>query len=327
MNLDGMTLWVVYALVSVTGFIWVVDALLLRHVRAAGAAGGDGTIAEPRLVTGARWLFLIGLLPVAFNVMRGFDFELAMVVASVITGVVWLLDRGFFAPRREAAGAAIGEPTLVEYCRSFFPIIVLVLFVRSFLYEPFRIPSSSMVPTLLIGDFIFVNKYVYGLRLPVTKAKLIDLGEPDRGDVVVFRLPADPKTNFIKRVVGLPGDVVRYENKQISVNGEPVPLTLVGTYDDGRSRHGARVGRETLGEVEHDVLLYPGRFGREGEFRVPDGHYFLMGDNRDNSRDSRYDGVGFVPEENLVGKAVAIWLNWDLSGSGPDWTRIGDRIT
>lgn len=323
MNLDGPMLWVIYLLVAVTGAVWALDALLLRHLR---TPSDHAPAPEPVWVTSARWVFLIGLLPAVFGLLKGFDFELAMVVASVITGVVWLADRALFAPRRIAAGAGIGEPTLVEYCRSFFPIILLVLFVRSFLYEPFRIPSSSMVPTLLIGDFIFVNKYVYGLRMPVTKSKFIELGEPDRGDVVVFRLPSDPKTNFIKRVVGLPGDVVRYENKQLFINDEPAPLTLVGSYA-ADARNGARLGRESLGPVEHEVLVYPGRFGREGEFRVPDGHYFLMGDNRDNSRDSRYDGVGFVPEENLVGKAVAIWLNWNLAGSGPDWKRIGDRIT
>ena len=323
MNLDGPLLWLIYALVIVSGSIWAVDALLLRYVR---VAPGAGTAPEPGFVTGARWVFLIGLLPAAYSVLRGFDFELAMVVALVVTGVVWLLDRRLFAPRRLAAGAGSGEPTLVEYCRSFFPIILLVLLVRSFLYEPFRIPSSSMVPTLLIGDFIFVNKYTYGLRLPVTKSKILELGEPERGDVVVFRLPSDPKTNFIKRVVGLPGDVVRYENKQLRINGQPVPLKVDGVYG-GDGRDGARLARETLGDTEHQVLLFPGRFGREGEFRVPKGHYFVMGDNRDNSRDSRYDGVGFVPEENLVGKAVAIWLNWNLAGSGPDWTRIGDSIT
>jgi signal peptidase I len=321
-TLDGPLLWLIYALVIITGSVWTVDVLLLRHVRvAAGADPGP----EPGFVTGARWLFIIGLFPAAFGMFRGFDFELAMVVASTVTGVVWLLDRRLFAPRRLAAGAGPAEPTLVEYCRSFFPIILLVLFVRSFLYEPFRIPSSSMVPTLLIGDFIFVNKYTYGLRLPVTKSKIVQLGEPERGDVVVFRLPSDPKTNFIKRVVGLPGDVVRYANKQLSINGKSMPLTMESVYD-GAGPEGARLARERLDDTEHEVLLYPGRFGREGEFRVPKGHYFLMGDNRDNSRDSRYDGVGFVPEENLVGRAVAIWLNWNLAGSGPDWTRIGNRI-
>jgi signal peptidase I len=197
--------------------------------------------------------------------------------------------------------------------------------VRSFLFEPFRIPSSSMLPTLRVGDFIFVNKYSYGLRMPVTKTKFVPIGQPARGDVVVFRLPSAPKTNYIKRLVGLPGDLVRYQDKKISVNGEPVDLRIEGDYR-GPGASGALLAVERLADVEHDVLLSKGRFGREGEFRVPEGHYFMMGDNRDNSRDSRYDGVGFVPEANLVGKAVIIWMNWDVSNSGPDWGRIGNRI-
>jgi len=254
-----------------------------------------------------------------------FDFEVALVAGGLVTGVIWLVDRLVLRARREAEGNR-KEPTIVEYSRSFFPVIVLVLLVRSFLFEPFRIPSSSMMPTLLVGDFIFVNKYAYGLRLPVTRTKVVDLDEPERGDVVVFRLPSDPKTNYIKRVVGLPGDVVEYREKHLSINGTPVPLQIDGLYDDEGPR-GAHVGSEKLGDVDHEVLLVPGRLSREGVFKVPQGHYFLMGDNRDNSRDSRYDGVGFVPEANLVGKAVRIWMNWDWSNSGPHWGRIGDKIT
>ena len=254
-----------------------------------------------------------------------FDFEVALVAGGLLTGAIWLLDRLIFRARRHAAGN-VKEPTIVEYSRSFFPIIVLVLLVRSFLFEPFRIPSSSMMPTLLIGDFIFVNKFSYGLRLPVTRTKVVDLEEPRRGDVVVFRLPSDPKTNYIKRVVGLPGDVVEYRDKHLSINGEPVALVIDGLYESDEPT-GAHLGYETLGDVEHELLLFPGRFSREGVFQVPEGHYFLMGDNRDNSRDSRYDGVGFVPEANLVGKAVRIWMNWDWSNSGPHWGRIGDKIT
>ena len=253
-----------------------------------------------------------------------FDFEVALVAAGVVTGLIWLADCLFLRSRRASAGVS-KEPTLVEYSRSFFPIIVLVLLVRSFLFEPFRIPSSSMMPTLLVGDFIFVSKYSYGLRLPVTRTKVLETNQPERGDVVVFRLPADPKTNYIKRVVGLPGDVVEYRDKRLLINDRPVDLKINGLYDT-KNMQGAHLGYEQLGEVEHEILIFPSRFGREGVFRVPEGHYFLMGDNRDNSRDSRYDGVGFVPESNLVGKAVRIWMNWNWSNSGPDWGRIGDRI-
>lgn len=319
-----MTLIILLILAS-SGLVWAADALLLRYRRASDAGNTTVDAQPPLLYRAARIVFLLALLPAAYLLRQDFDFELAMVVAGVFTGLVWLLDYLWFSGVRDAASSSAVEPTLVEYARSFFPIILLVLVVRSFLFEPFRIPSSSMLPTLRVGDFIFVNKYTYGLRLPVTKAKLVELGQPQRGDVVVFRLPSEPKTNYIKRLVGLPGDVINYRNKQIFINGTPVDLRVEGEYR-GPGASGALLGLETLAETEHEVLLAKGRFGREGEFRVPQGHYFMMGDNRDNSRDSRYDGVGFVPESNLVGKAVAIWMNWDLSNSGPDWGRIGNRI-
>ncbi len=257
------------------------------------------------------------------------DFSLILVIATVLTGSIWALDVMIWRPKRVGDGVAGGEgppePVVVEYARSFFPVILLVLLVRSFLFEPFRIPSSSMMPTLLVGDFIFVNKYAYGLRLPVLNTKVLQVGEPRRGDVVVFRLPSDPTTNYIKRLIGLPGDVITYKGKQIFVNGEAVPIEVNGWYGE-QAGSGPRIAMEKIGSIQHEVLILPGRFGREGEFRVPEGHFFMMGDNRDNSRDSRYEGVGFVPEENLVGKAVAIWMNWDWTSSSPDWNRIGDRI-
>ena len=253
------------------------------------------------------------------------DFSLILVIATLLTGSIWALDMLVLRTRRADSGGAASEPVVVEYARSFFPIILIVLLVRSFLFEPFRIPSSSMMPTLLVGDFIFVNKYAYGLRLPVLNTKFLQVGDPHRGDVVVFRLPSDPSTNYIKRLIGLPGDVITYRGKQVFVNGDPVPIELNGWYEEN-SGSGPRLALETIDGVEHKILILPGRFGREGEFRVPDGHFFMMGDNRDNSRDSRYEGVGFVPEENLVGKAVAIWMNWDWSSSHMDLKRIGDRI-
>ena len=263
------------------------------------------------------------------------DFSLILVVASVLTGAIWMLDV-LVLRRRRLAGVTDGhadagpkEPVIVEYARSFFPIVLLVLVVRSFLIEPFRIPSASMTPTLLVGDFIFVNKYSYGLRLPVAHTKVLDLGSPERGDVVVFRLPSDPSVNYIKRVVGLPGDLVEYRDKQIFVNGEPVPIRLESDYlGPAYKPHytGGRLAWEQLGDNEHRVLLLSAGLGREGRYEVPDNHYFMMGDNRDDSRDSRFPAVGFVPEENLVGKAVRIWMNWDWKNEGLDWKRIGDRI-
>lgn len=259
--------------------------------------------------------------------------DLILVSLSALTGAIWALDAMFFKPRRVAAtvGDEPDEPVVVEYARSFFPVIVIVLIIRSFLFEPFRIPSDSMMPTLLDGDFIFVNKYTYGLRLPVANTRIVELGSPARGDVVVFRLPSDPHTNFIKRVVGLPGDTIEYRDKQVFINGEPAPREINGVYEGpgrnlpvGRGR--PRVAVETLDGTVHNILLTPNRQGKEGVFQVPEGHYFLMGDNRDNSHDSRYPGVSFIPEGNLVGKAVRIWMNWDVPNATPIWSRIGDRI-
>ena len=261
------------------------------------------------------------------------DFALILVVATGLTGFVWAMDSAWLRPRRVAmaasggatpGGAAPSEPVIVEYARSFFPILLVVLLIRSFLFEPFRIPSGSMMPTLLVGDFIFVNKFSYGLRLPVLNTKILDLGSPERGDVVVFRLPADPSVNYIKRLVGLPGDSITYLNNQIFVNQQPVPVTLTGPYQGG-DQPGSILGREHLGHAEHDVLYMPGRGSLQGTFIVPEGYYFMMGDNRDNSRDSRYDGVGMIPDGNVVGNAVRIWMNWDFPGM-PRWQRIGRAI-
>jgi signal peptidase I len=254
------------------------------------------------------------------------DFAFYLVVAMAICGAIWALDALWWRRSRESsAGGTAREPVIVEYARSFFPIIVIVLVVRSFGFEPFRIPSGSMMPTLLAGDFIFVNKFVYGLRLPVTNTRVVPVGDPRRGDVVVFRLPRDPATNYIKRLVGLPGDTVVYRNRQLLINGEAVPVREQGVWPDAPETR-LRVGLEQLGAHQHEVLWRNGGGSREGVFEVPDGYYFFMGDNRDNSTDSRYPEVGLVPEDLLVGKAVRIWMNWGGEGSGPDWGRIGKAI-
>ncbi|MBS7458612.1 signal peptidase I [Coralloluteibacterium stylophorae] len=265
-------------------------------------------------------------------------FENALVLLSVVTGVVWLLDALVLRRRRRARGGEAAEPAIVEYSRSLFPVIFAVLILRSFIAEPFRIPSNSMMPTLLTGDFILVNKFAYGLRLPVSKQKVVELGEPERGDVVVFRFPGngpnDPTkgVDYIKRVVGLPGDTVSFaEDHTLSVNGKPVTTQPIGPYEGaGASRDmaGALVNRVTLGDHSHRSLqIYRYSDPRlVGTWTVPAGHYFAMGDNRDNSEDSRV--WGFVPEENLVGKAFFIWLNckgWFCS-EGFDASRIGDTI-
>ncbi|GIX36128.1 MAG: signal peptidase I [Lysobacteraceae bacterium] len=260
------------------------------------------------------------------------DFALILVVLSAVTGAIWALDAWLLAPRRRRrAGAEEAPvPVVVEYARSFFPVIFAVLLIRSFLAEPFRIPSSSMMPTLLIGDFILVNKFAYGLKLPVLDYKFVEVGEPRRGDIVVFRYPVDPRQDYIKRVVGLPGDEVVYRDKRLFINGEEVTSEPVGRYigtGSGADMTGAEVRRERLGEVEHEILIRPESFRRgvgEGRWVVPEGHYMVLGDNRDNSLDSRY--WGFVPERNLVGRAFLIWMNWDSRNGGVDFSRIGTVI-
>jgi len=221
------------------------------------------------------------------------------------------------------------DPVVVEYSRSLFPILLIVLLFRSFLFEPFKIPSGSMIPTLLIGDFIVVNKFAYGLRLPVLNRKVISIGEPDRGDVVVFRYPVDPGVNFIKRVVGLPGDTITYRDKLLFINGEAVTVANRGRYASSdvkcdTPRADAVVLEETLGDVTHDILIHENSHGRNQQWVVPEGHYFVMGDNRDRSNDSRE--WGFVPETHLMGRAIGIWLNFDYKKGCGDLSRIGSGI-
>lgn len=252
------------------------------------------------------------------------DFSLILVVLTTVSGTVWGLEVLYRRLLRSGTKLSPSNNLAVEYSRSFFPVLLLVLVVRSFLYEPFRIPSSSMVPTLLVGDFIFVNKFTYGLRLPVAHTKILNIGKPERGDVIVFRLPSDPNVNYIKRLVGLPGDTIIVLNKRVYINDELVALEQNGLYVRP-GRPAALLAVEQLGDVSHEVLLEPMQIGREGTYTVPEEHYFMMGDNRDNSQDSRFPQVGFVPEGNVVGKAVRIWMNWDFS-STPQWQRIGNKV-
>jgi signal peptidase I len=209
--------------------------------------------------------------------------------------------------------------TLVEYSRSFFPVLVFVLVIRSFVFEPFRIPSGSMKPTLVIGDFIFVKKFSYGLRLPVTETKIIETGEPERGDVVVFRLPSDPTVNYIKRVIGLPGDRVVYERQRLTINGATMNIEPTGQVYDN-----APIFIEELDGRKHRILIHdPGHSKQDGVYIVPDGEYLMMGDNRDRSKDSRY--IGTIPEKYLVGEAVRVWMHF-IPWNMPDWGRIGTKI-
>ena len=259
-------------------------------------------------------------------------FEIALVVLTLFSGAVWLLDKLVLSRRRLARPGLEDEkePLVVDYSKAFFPVLAIVLILRSFVAEPFRIPSSSMMPTLLIGDFILVNKFSYGLRLPITNQKFVPLGEPQRGDVVVFRPPHHPDQDWIKRVIGLPGDTVSYRDHVVSVNGKPVAYREIGQYvgkGRGADMTGATLAEEELAGRPHPVLMredLPFMVQGEGEWTVPPGAYFVMGDNRDNSEDSRF--WGFLPEANLRGKAFLIWLNVDRKAGGVDFSRIGNRI-
>jgi len=252
------------------------------------------------------------------------DFSLILVVLTGVSGLIWGLEIFYRKVLHKGEDRQPSQSIAVEYSRSFFPVLLLVLVVRSFLFEPFRIPSSSMVPTLLVGDFIFVNKFIYGLRLPVLHTKFVSVEDPDRGDVMVFRLPSDPSVNYIKRIVGLPGDTIVYANKRLYINEQLIELERKGELERDSGRP-AVLATEKLGDATHDILLEPYNLGREGRYIVPEGHYFMMGDNRDNSQDSRFSQVGFVPEANIVGKAIRIWMNWDFAGM-PEWRRIGTKI-
>jgi signal peptidase I len=285
------------------------------------------------------------------------NFALLLFLASVVTGAYWLAERFYFLPRRAAAVAALDasdlqrraelakmgiaqvdtdiaearvklymQPWWLDWTAGLFPVIITVFLLRSFLFEPFKIPSGSMIPTLLVGDLILVNKFTYGLRLPVLNIKITEGNKPQRGDVMVFRYPPKPSLDYIKRVVGVPGDTVAYLNKRLTINGKVQPTKAVPEFFDEDAMRYFKQFEEVLGDKPHGLLndddrpaFVPGaeKFpGHEGcsytiegvTCKVPEGQYFMMGDNRDNSMDSRY--WGFVPERNIVGKAIFVWMNF-----------------
>ena len=255
------------------------------------------------------------------------SFALFLLSLLVVTGLVWLLEMSVLRKKRTREAK---QPWWVEYSVSFFPVILVVFVLRSFLVEPFKIPSGSMIPTLLIGDFILVNKFTYGIRLPVANVKIVEMGSPKRGDVMVFRYPADPSLDYIKRVVGLPGDRVEYRDKELRINGVPVPRRPLGDYESRERLQYFPRYLESFDGAGHEIIVEkeaPGFISRSMDFShsgncdynsgglactVPAGHYFMMGDNRDNSSDSRV--WGFVPDANIVGKAFFIWLNLNELG-------------
>ncbi len=309
------------------------------------------------------------------------NFALILFLATVFCGIMVALDLAFFAKQRRAAGAralaefdqkykdapAAGasavrderaaleervqrEPWWIEYPKSFFPVLLIVFALRSFVAEPFKIPSSSMRPTLEVGDFILVNKFAYGLRLPIVERKIVELGDPKRGDVVVFRYPLNPSQDFIKRVIGVGGDVVTYKDKRLTVNGEPWPVKADGSYGYVEGLRFEALARENesvdtgAGRKEHEIAVDPTQpsvsppqvrsfpdqancdYNPDGSgftCKVPPGHYFMMGDNRDRSDDSRY--WGFVPDDHIRGRAFFIWFNWD-DLSSLAFKRVGSGI-
>jgi signal peptidase I len=304
-------------------------AMIIWDALAASPAEGHG--ATRRGLLEIAW-------PVMFIALMGLtlkftEFSAVLLLASVLTGIVWLVDARVLRKRR-AEGAP--EPVVVDMARAFFPVILVVFVIRSFLVEPFKIPSGSMMPTLLIGDFILVNKFSYGVRVPVINKKLFETGEVKRGDVVVFRYPADPSLDYIKRVVGLPGDRIAYKGKRLTINGAALPVQGAGVFTDGGlNRYPAFM--EKIGEHSHVSMVVPSEPAvrlhevRQFPYRdnceynddgfsctVPPGQYFMMGDNRDQSADSRY--WGFVPDDHLKGRAFLVWLNLG------DLKRIGNKI-
>ncbi|NDP37382.1 MAG: signal peptidase I [Rhodoferax sp.] len=291
-----------------------------------------------------------------FGMLEG-NFALLLFMATVVTGIYWLAERFYFLPQRQKAVALLeadaikrrealakqgisqvdldvtearvrllAQPWWLDWTAGLFPVIIAVFFLRSFLFEPFKIPSGSMIPTLMVGDLILVNKFHYGVRLPVINTKITEGTPPQRGDVMVFRYPPKPSLDYIKRVVGLPGDEVAYLNKRLTINGQVIETTAVPEFFDEDAMRYFKQFEETLGEHKHRLLnddarpaFIPGaddfefkqncRYSVEGVVcKVPAGHYFMMGDNRDNSLDSRY--WGFVPDKNIVGKAFFVWMNF-----------------
>ncbi len=267
--------------------------------------------------------------------------------ATVITGIIWLYDILFLKRCRMDAkslsGKEISEPMIVEYSKAFFPILLIVLIVRSFIVEPFRIPSGSMHPTLLEGDFIIVNKYEYGLRVPFTNKIFYKIGEPKRGDVFIFRHTRERGENtgesidMIKRVIGVPGDHIQYKNNTVYINGNPANQAFIKSTEDkdGAREWPAKLYSETIDDIKHDIYVYSVHLSRRYKYDdiiVPKGSYFAMGDNRDNSDDSRY--WGFVSEDDILGKAFGVWMSWDSGVSGWDqlkhsvrWDRIGNSLS
>jgi signal peptidase I len=354
-----MTLMQLLTIVLLVALVlWAVETFFVvplrqRRALAAIAAGVrprsgavSGLLEEPplsRLMANVVGGCLLALFAVVILMRQDVDFSLVLVVATFLTGLFWLLDVAIFRRVRRAllaalnrgaeatadagavpaaepaAGAPEAQPALAEYSASFFPVLALVLLLRSFLLEPFTIPSGSMLPTLEVGDYIVVNKYAYGLRLPVLGTEIMPVGKPQRGDVMVFKYPENPRQNYIKRVIGLPGDTVRIADGRVYVNG----AELARTPAEFSGENWELYYREKNGAAEHLIRHEEGRESSspQGEWTVPPASYFMMGDNRDNSRDSRY--WGFVPDRFIVGKASYVWMHKEPGLHLPSFSRNG----
>lgn len=255
------------------------------------------------------------------------DFAAILTYAVLLTGIVLLLDKIFWKKKRQQAKTE--EPVLIEYCRSFFPMLLIIWSIRSFLIQPYRVPTGSLEPTIMPGDFIAVNQFAYGLRLPVLNWKMLALGTPKRGDIALFRWPVDPKIVFVKRVVGVPGDHIQYKDKTLYINGQKAEHQFIKNDFDVDPISGismpVEVHREDMSGIEHSIFLHSvGGETQDIDLVVPSGQYFMMGDNRDNSDDSR--SWGFVPDRNLIGKAFVVWMSWDSVEHRVRWQRIGNGI-
>lgn len=302
-------------------FVAAIGPVLILLDRRPLAKGEE----PPMIVQTGYFAIMIGIFGVLSQFM---SFTAVMLIFVLVFGAIWALDKLLLEAKRALDQR---EPVTIEYAKGFFPILLVIFLLRSFLVEPFQIPSSSMRPGLVVGDFILVNKYTYGLRIPVLNTVFIPVKQPQRGDVMVFHFPEDPKTDFIKRVIGLPGDTVAYQGKRLSINGQPVRVESDGSYqyvDKGFDVTDTVRYQEFLSAQPHPMIVddkqprslvlqavrdFPNRenctYSEDGFVcKVPDGHYFMMGDNRDNSHDSRY--WGFVPDANIVGKAFLVWMNF-----------------
>jgi signal peptidase I len=305
----------------ITGLIWVLDYTVFRKQRLQ-----QSETKTPGYLVVVETVFPLSVIAV---LLLKVNFEWLLTLATLASAVIYFLDV-FWLKKRRASKNISERSIIVEYGRSFFPVLLAVLVIRSFIVQPVRVPTGSLEPTVMPIEFIVVKQYSYGLRLPALHTKVVSIGEPKIGDIVVFRWPVNPSIDFVKRVIGTPGDYIEYKNKVLYINGKEAKQTFVGPALDiePESQGGdipVKKYSENLNGVVHDILINP-RGGDDTDFSitVPEGMYFMMGDNRDDSDDSR--SWGFVPEANLRGKAVMVWLSWDKKNHRIRWNRIGEAL-